>query len=258
MLTFIKTLLQASSWPMKTPVPYSLFHILLCGAGVPASIWLARRLSARRTSPYPVLFVCGLILAASELYKQGFLYFIVNNGQYNWWYFPFQLCSIPMYVCLILPALKTPACLKSRERLCTFMQDFSLLGGVMALAEPSGLMHPYLLLTLHGFLWHFMLIFIGTYCAMSGAGSRRPRDFASTLPLFAACAGIATFINIISHPYGNADMFYISPYYPNGQILFHQIALTIGTAAGNLLYLCAVALGGFICHMILRRLLPPA
>ena len=52
----------------------------------------------------------------------------------------------------------------------------------MALAEPSGLMHPYLLLTLHGFLWHFMLIFIGLYCAMTGLGGRTPGDFCIHAP----------------------------------------------------------------------------
>lgn len=81
----------------------------------------------------------------------------------------------------------------------------------MALAEPSGLMHPYLLLTLHGFLWHFMLIFIGLYCAMTGLGGRTPGDFVSMLPLFLACICIATFINVASHPYGNADMFISAP-----------------------------------------------
>lgn len=101
-----------------------------------------------------------------------------------------------------------------------------------------------------------MLIFIGLYCAMTGLGGRTPGDFVSMLPLFWACVCIATFINVASHPYGNADMFYISPYYPNGQIVFHQIALTIGTAPGNLLYLVAMVLGGFICHLSLGRLFP--
>ena len=201
-------------------------------------------------------FCCGLILLASEIWKQWTLTFQLNHGVYNFWYFPFQLCSVPMYLCLILPLFRHPSHRSTEKRICTFMQDFALLGGVMALAEPSGLMHPYLLLTLHGFLWHFMLIFIGLYCAMTGLGGRTPGDFVSMLPLFLACVCIATFINVVSHPYGNADMFYISPYYPNGQIVFHQIALTIGTAAGNLLYLAAMVLGGFICHLSLRRLFP--
>ena len=44
-------------------------------------------------------------------------------------------------------------------------------------------------------------------------------------------------------------MFYISPYYPNEQIVFHRIALGIGITAGNLIYLTGVALGGFLCHL---------
>ena len=255
MLTFIKTLLQASAWPMKTPVPYSAFHILLCAAGIWVSVRLARHLAAGRHRPCRVLFICGIILALSELYKQGFLYFIVNGGHYDWWYFPFQLCSVPMYLCLALPVLSRPSCSRLRGRVCTFMQDFALLGGIMALAEPSGLMHPYLLLTLHGFLWHFILIFIGLYCAMTRLGGRGIEAYAGALPLFLVCAALATFINVASHPYGNADMFYISPYYPNGQVVFHEIALTIGTAAGNILYLAAVVLGGFICHEALNRVL---
>ena len=175
MLSFIKTLLQASAWPIQTPEPYSAFHILLCAAGIPLAVFLARRLARTGTHPCGVLFICGLVLAVSELYKQGFLYFVAGQGRYNWWYFPFQLCSVPMYLCLILPLFKhTPHC-RTEKCICTFMQDFALLGGVMALAEPSGLMHPYLLLTLHGFLWHFMLIFIGLYCAMTGLGGRSPR-----------------------------------------------------------------------------------
>lgn len=255
MLTFIKTVLWATSWPMERPVPYSAFHILLCVAGVTASVYLARRLSSPKHRPVPILFTCGLILAVIEIYKQAFLYFIVNGGQYDWWYFPFQLCSVPMYLCLSLPLFKGPKMDRAKGRVCTFMQDFAMLGGIMALAEPSGLMHPYLLLTLHGFLWHFMLIFIGLYCAQAGLTGKNRRDFWDVLPMFFICALIATFINVASHPYGNADMFYISPYYPNGQIVFRQIALTIGTTAGNLLYLGSVVLGGFIFHCTLSRIM---
>lgn len=301
MSTIVKAIFRMSSWTMDTPVPYSAFHLLFGGAGILSAIYLALRFSGK--CPRRVLFTCGLILSAAELYKQGFLYYIVNGGQYDWWYFPFQLCSIPMYLCLLLPLLNRLAagrcsgtCLKiafrhKRIPLCgksgpdkegaagyvdrigtnhtptggmqmagmnsqtcsravyTFMQDYALLGGFMALAEPSGLMHPYAVLTFHGFIWHFILIFIGLTCALTGEGGRSLKDFTDTLPLFLGCAVIATVINVASHPYGNADMFYISPYYPNGQIVFHQISLTIGTIPGNLLYLLSVILGGFLIHL---------
>lgn len=247
MSNLLTTIFRMSSWTMTTPVPYSAFHLLLGGAGILTAIYLAWHFSGKQHRH--ILFICGVVLCASELYKQGFLYYIVNDRQYNWWYFPFQLCSIPMYLCLLDPLLRLAPRKRYVKILYTFMQDFALLGGFMALADPSGLMYPYIVLTLHGFIWHFILIFLGLYCALSGKGSTNIRDFPATIPVFLGLALIATFINIAAHPYGNADMFYISPYEPNGQIGFHQIALILGIPAGNLLYLGAAILGGFLVHM---------
>lgn len=68
--------------------------------------------------------------------------------------------------------------------------------------------------------------------------------------LLLAAGLIATVINVLSRPYGNADMFYISPYYPNLQIVFHRISLTIGITFGNICYLLSVITGGAICHRL--------
>ncbi len=99
-------------------------------------------------SPEPyfrhILFSCGVLLALMELYKQAFLYVIEFHGHFDWWYFPFQLCSIPMYICLAAPLLHSE---KTLRRAATFLQDFGLLGGIMALAVPPGLMHPYWTMT---------------------------------------------------------------------------------------------------------------
>ena len=159
MQELLQRFFQASAWTMQTPVPYSPFHLSLTALGICAAAWMARRLAAGRRKH--VLFVCGLILAASELYKQGFLYYIVNGRSYDWWYFPFQLCSVPMYLCLAVPLLSRPEYARARRTACTFIQDYGLLGGFMALAEPSGLLHSYWTLTLHGLCSHFMKILLG-------------------------------------------------------------------------------------------------
>lgn len=243
---------EATAWAMETPRPYSAFHMVFGTTGILTAVFLARRLAKKPASQ--VLFISSLILAASELFKQGFLYYIVGGMSYDWWYFPFQLCSVPMYLGLLYPVIKKLAPESAARIAGTFIEDYAILGGFMALAEPSGLMHPYWVLTLHGLIWHFILIFMGLYCALSNTSSHEPKGFLSTLPLFLGCALIATFINVAAHPYGNADMFYISPYYPNGQIVFHQISLTIGILPGNLLYLSSVTLGGFICNLACRSL----
>ena len=98
---------QATAWTMDTPKPYGAFHLVLTVLGVSLSIFLARKFSfpERKAGPDTILFLCGLFLGLTELYKQGFIYYIENGRTYDWWYFPFQLCSIPMYICLAAPLL---------------------------------------------------------------------------------------------------------------------------------------------------------
>ena len=107
--------------------------------------------------------------------------------------------------------------------ICTYLQDFSLLGGIMALAEPSGLMQPYVTLTVHGLTWHLILIFIGLYCHRCGLAGKSWREYAKTLPLLAVFLAFASIINVVTH--GQADMFYISPFYPVTQVFFYQVSL---------------------------------
>lgn len=248
----MKNFLMKMAWPMTPPVPYSLFHILFICIGVSAVIILSYYTARRIKSPQlpRLFFFCGILLAATECWKQLFLYYIVNLQTFNWWYFPFQLCSIPMYICIILPLL--PLRIKNTV-LYTFMQDFSLLGGVMALAEPSGLFHPYWLLTIHGLIWHLLLIYMGLVISFTHVSDTSLMGFVRILPLFSACCIIASIINRTAQPLGQADMFYISPYYPSNQIVFHEIALRFGILAGNGIYLFATCLGGFLIHIIFRN-----
>lgn len=260
MLELLKSLMKMTAWPMTPPTPYSVFHILLSAFGTGAAIICAlccRRKMHSAAKPesffWHVLFAVGVLFACMELYKQAFLYLIEFNGHFDWWYFPFQLCSVPMYLCLLVPLMR------SERMLCdaaVFLQDFGLLGGVMALAVPPGLMHPYWTMTMHGFIWHFILLFLGLFCSMSGRAGRRVTDYLLVLPMFFVCCGIAVAINIAAGPDGNADMFYLSPYHLSNQPVFHEISAAIGILPANLLYALAMALGGFLVHelcSVLRR-----
>lgn len=250
-------LLGSTAWPMTAPQPGSAFHILFTLTGILIVIILAFYFRNRKgTSFYRVIFFCGVILACSEMYKQLFLYYIVNQGHYDWWYFPFQLCSLPMYLCLLIPFFHENA---FGQVLVTFVKDFGLLGGVMALLEPSGLFHPYWTLTLHGLLWHLMLIFLSLFLTFADGGVETGRpmtgdacllSYLQMLPLFGVFCLAATAINTWTR--GAADMFYISPYYPVTQIVFDKISLRYGIGPGIMIYLLSVCLGGFLCHVALQ------
>lgn len=99
-----------------------------------------------------------------------------------------------------------------------------------------------------------MLIFIGFFCCFSSGSSRSLKQYVSALPIFFSCCLIALAINWAAGPETNIAMFYISPYHPSQQAVFHRISLKIGIFGGNLLYVASAALGAFLIHLGLRRL----
>ena len=122
----LATFFESISWPMEPPPAYGAFHILFTLIGFAVcgfSAWKLRNVSDKTACH--ILFACGLVLVLSEVFKQFFCYYVIADGTYHWGEFPFQLCSIPMYLCLIVPWLKLG---KLRRALHSFMVLYSLLG----------------------------------------------------------------------------------------------------------------------------------
>ena len=88
---------------------------------------------------------------------------------------------------------------------------------------------------------------------MSGIARHERRDYMNILPFFFLCCVIACVINIAVGPTADADMFYISPFHPSSQPVFHEIACTAGIFWGNLLYVVSMIAGGFLMHKISSR-----
>ena len=112
-----------------------------------------------------VIIIFGIVLLLMEIWKQFMIWKVEFGGRYEIWYFPFQLCSMPMYLCLLCGAL---AGHKSTERfravILTFIRDYGFLGGIMALIVHDGLIHPgYAELTAHGFIWHVLMLVLSVY-----------------------------------------------------------------------------------------------
>ncbi|MCI8561457.1 MAG: YwaF family protein [Dorea sp.] len=192
------------------------------------------------------LFSCGIIMFLSEIWKQYCITFIINECRYNWWYFPFQLCSIPMYLCLLLPFVSE----KLREIFLTFLMTFGLMAGFFTFFDTSGLHYPYAPLTVHSYLWHVLLIIIGITVGICQSKNDTAGKFPGSAACYLICCVIATMINVISHPYGNINMFYISPYYAMSQKVFEDIARLTGNIAGIFIYIGTNIAGAYVIYLI--------
>lgn len=279
----MEALLRLTDWTMTEPVVGSAFHIVIACVGVLISIITAvafakkQRLSAseklQKTKgdmsenlQWHIDLIVGLALLFSEIYKQLFRYYIVDGRHYCVEFVPFQLCSLPMYLCLINAGLvyiqhqHKKRCRSAHIEqgissiVCAinmFIIDFNLMGALMVFIDPSGIFSKYVVLTVHGILWHLLLIFLGVYKGLTCPDTHQSMSsFVKTLPIFFAGCGIATILNIVLHPYGFISMFYISPYEPSIQIIFSDIAAKYGITAGNIAYVVAMLLGGVVFHEI--------
>lgn len=247
----MESFLAFTAWQMKQPQPYGLLHLLLLGIGIPIAVYAGYKTAKLQEQAHlRLLFFTGLLLLILELYKQAFHFYIVNDAHYDWWIFPFQLCSLPMYFCTLCPFLH-------RTRIATlidsFLMDFALLGGVMALLFPDGLMHPYVTLTAHAFLWHFALIFLGCHIGFSHHGDTSLKGYFTMLPVFFLCVGIATGFNVLFHSYGEINMFYISPYFATTQPFFKALLPLFGSLLTNLIYILCMCLGAFLPHTLFHH-----
>ena len=247
-MSFLKHFIEATAWTMEKPKAYGAFHLIFTFVGLAVCILLAYvlRKTGKRGNRI-VLTSVGVFLLLTEIYKQLFYYYHIGEGSYQWWIFPFQLCSVPMYLCLIAPWLKEG---KVQAAMYHFMTTFNLLGGIMAFAEPSGIIHGYWTLTLHAFVWHMMLIFVGLYLIASGRGAKTVKDYLSSVALFLVLAVIAFAINLLFWDVsgGTIKMFYVGPAI-SPLAVFKDIATNCGWYVNTPIYLVAVSLGAFLLFL---------
>ena len=244
---------ESVAWPMEPFKAYGAFHILytLIGFGVCALMaWKLRKVS--RPVANGILLGVGLLLILSEVFKQFFCYYVIADNTYHWGEFPFQLCSVPMYLCLLVPWLKPG---KVRRALCSFMVLYNLLGGAIAFTEPSGLFHSHWFLTMHSCIWHMFLVFIGLFLCFSRQGGTEKTDYAPATYTFFALCGIAFILNcIVQFGVGeHMNMFFVGP----GEspiIVFKFFSQKLGWYVNTPIYMAAVCLGAYLIFLLIYGL----
>ena len=247
--------LRATAWPMEKPQPYGWFHLGFVFVFGALSVILALRMAKASDKKFRVVLACcGFFLILTEIYKISFHVYAIDTpvpiGQFNWWVFPFQLCSVPMYFCLLGAFLPEG---RVRRAALDFMGIFNLMSGAVAFAEPSGLNHEYWTLTLHAYIWHMMLVFVGLMIAFRPEMKWKMKTYWRAVIVFLCLAVIAFCINLIfwNAAQGDINMFYVGPR-TNPIIVFKDIATKYGWYVCTPIYLFALCLGAFIFFLLMK------
>ena len=189
-----------------------------------------------------IIGAAGAFLLVTEIGKQLMLTFEVNGGKYYWWYFPWQLCSIPMYVCL------AAAVGGSIDVCLSYLATFGLMGGVAAFFDTGGFVLDHPLLTVHSYVWHFVIVGVGLFAA----ARRKSFRFLPPLLIYLGAAAVAEIINVAAFDAGcrPINMFYISPRYLFPLMILKELVPVIGNTATIAVYILVCIAAAFLLNAL--------
>ena len=217
-MTFWQSVLAFLDTAMEKPLPYGTFHVLFFVLSFLALIPLLQHpKNPSGEHIRRVVWVTALIVAVLEIYKQINYSFSYKTGitfDYQWYAFPFQFCSTPMYVGLLAGIIKKG---KVHESLCAYLATYALFAGLSVMVYPTTVFISTVGINVQTMICHGSMITIGIYLLATGYVPLKYKTVLKALPVFAAAVLLAWGMNEIAYRSGlleteTFNMFFISPY----------------------------------------------
>ncbi len=205
------------------PGMFSGFHFLCLGLMVALCVGVCL-LFARKHDPKTDRIVVGvfaIIMLCGEIFKQLFWYEYYQY--YRWEIFPYQFCSVPIYVSLFATFVPWE---KVREVCYRFLAFFGIIGGLAVMLVPSAVLYTYFVpISIHSMVWHSVLTAMGVYLIVSRGYGKEIKELFQPFCMFLGCVVLAIVGNLLVYNLhlkfvpvveggDRLSMFYISPYYP--------------------------------------------
>ena len=202
---------------MERPTTFGWYHFLWLAITIIASTLII----VFRKKISETIFASGLILILLEVLKQLMSCMKVNGAgevtwSYQWYLFPFQFCSTPMYLMFIAGLCRK---CKFRDCLYSYLATFALFGGLVTMLYPKGVYVSSTFLNIHTMIWHSSMVVLAVLLFASGQVKLRHFTIVKALPVFTVMITIAMLMNYTWVWAGGLEtgrtfnMFYISPYY---------------------------------------------
>ena len=241
MTKFFCTVLKLLDSRMTTPEPYGPFHLVSLALLIALCVFLiAKFRRADEKTVRRILLAYSVLCLVLELYKQINFSFGYEDGitfHYQWYAFPFQFCSVPMYVALIAALARNRSV---HTACCTFLATFGMIAGLLVMIYPGDIYTPVIGIDIQTTLHHGLQAIIGLWLLVSGHTAHKPREIVRGLCIFFTAAGIALVMDVIAHfaiPESGFNMFFISPYAPSTLPVYSLIYPQVPYIVFLLLYL---------------------
>lgn len=234
---------------IEKPKAWSLVHILvliLVFMGVLIAIKAAKKVNDKQGDL--IVFSVGVFLIIIETYKQCFHTFIDNGGTYGWTYFPYQFCSVPMFLALFTPFLKKG---KIKRACYFFMATQGAAAGLGILFFPDAIFSSNLSMVIHTSFWHGLQGIIGVFIGVWQKFGSSYKELYGGAIVCAVIFILALIFNIVGYytlgPKGyEITALQISPYYESTLYVFDDVIRYTNFTIGYISYYLAINLAGTV------------
>ena len=241
---------------MVRPEIYGWFHLLWIISSIIVLILLLCFGKNKEKKLKIILFVYGFGALILEILKQiiwSFDYDMVNNivsWDYNWYAFPFQLCTTPIFASIICLFVKKG---KAREMILSYMAYITILGSLATYLYPESCFVKTILVNIHTMYLHCGSLVVSLYLLLSGEVEVKFKNVVNGYIIFLFFAFLAEIMNIVMYQSGilgseSFNMFYISPYFISSLPLFDIIQKNTPFIIFLLIYLLSILLGALVIY----------
>lgn len=202
---------------MERPGLFGWFHILWLAitilAGIGLCIWHRRNGDERRVRK--VVFIVALTVFILEIYKMINYSFSYEDGivfDFQWYAFPWQFCSTPMYVGLLTGLFRKG---KVHDALCAYLATYAVFAGAAVMIYPGDVFIGTIGINLQTMICHGSMISVGIYLLYTGYVKLEHKTILKALPVFACTVLVAVVLNEVAYFSGlletdTFNMFFIS------------------------------------------------
>ena len=246
-------ILEVLDTSMEEPELYGWFHImwLVITAAVTTALCTLFKNATGHQIRGLVLTVAIIVILA-EIYKQINFTFRVTDGvlqaDYQWYAFPFQFCSMPMYVGLLAGITKKG---RVHNALCAFLATYAVFAGACVMFYPADVFTRAIGINIQTMLCHGSMIVVGIYLLYTGYVPCTHKTILRAMPLFAICVAIAAVLNEIAHASGllageTFNMFFINPYCAPSLPVYSLVQQVVAYPLNLVIYVLGFSLAAYL------------
>lgn len=214
-MEFWRKVLEIMDADMTTPTMYGWFHILFFALSIAAAILLCFLYKKGYiTNVRRVVLIVAITVIVLEIYKQINYSFSYSDGiafDYQWYIFPWQFCSTPMYIGLLAGLTKG----KFHDYMCCFLSTFAVFAGAAVMFYPGDVFIGTIGINIQTMICHGSMITVGIFLFYTNHVKAEWKTLFKAIPVFAGCVTVAVILNEVGHAVGLTEdhffnMFYIS------------------------------------------------